>query len=993
MAKHRRRAVKKTAIAGVAVASAVSLGAVASPGMPGAMDQAVTMQQVRELKTQIDLMATSNLVNIVGAPSWLTGMLGGAGEGSVFMAGDTSASDIYNLLNTTDPNPIKGIGVNGGVSTDPTWVQWVSGVGAPKPVPYLEGQHQELTDEYKAVYDPAYNGVVGTALDEAKAEAWQNAYNASYDPVYNALTSGTAYQSVYNVALTGYKADYLNDLYKPQYAMGMPKYNDAYNPAYDSTYKTSSKYCFGNSTCLRLAREAAEAAGDLAVAGALANAIANPSAADDAAADAYAGPKAKADADATIADAVVNADKVAKLAGDAAAALVTPDDAMDAAGKAAGEAAVAEANANLPADQQIQQWKWVDDWGIKYVVDYKTSGAWVTPAMFDELPNAAKIAYAAAVISNGDLSALAPFINWTVYLQNTNLVGWDDGNIAIGEGYRQYIEAVKDGTITAGEAQTGPRSIDIGDLVITSQDGTLDLGTDLGDIWDKIQAAVTTGEGIGYPDSGDIPTGNPEGTVKGGVIDFTLITMVMLRNPGRPNGGLYSRFAPVYQEITGINPVTPAAESLNLPNGATVADFSKLADGNWQAILNDSSGKKMVLTLKADATWEYDIKSDAPVNANPLAWANSAVASMFVLTAANELLGASQGNGSVSAVFYQVPKGEYDEGSFYATVTQEGLPLLAPIRLPANLIGAVTGESINTPFADAMEPLLKILINTSYTDVVTPEDLAEGGKYYGSDYNAYDRTLREMHLPTLFGTNTLNQREIAQLQGDLIKAVGAGFGGELTDVLRQSASRLLEALNIAPSADIDNVLKAPGDAITFVGNQIGGAISDVLVGLNDQLPDELQLIKTDDASRAEQQTFLKSIYKPLGQGLKPVADGAAVLNEGFTQLDSVITGGQLTKLQKDPIGSLITAGADLQQGGAKLQKSLTKAQKDADDLVKAVTSGDPSKIGKTVKEKADYRIDRARRDLDNGVAKVKEAAGKVKEAVKKVTDKVTKKSE
>lgn len=405
MAKHRRRAVKKTAIAGVAVASAVSLGAVASPGMPGAMDQAVTMQQVRELKTQIDLMATSNLVNIVGAPSWLTGMLGGAGEGSVFMAGDTSASDIYNLLNTTDPNPIKGIGVNGGVSTDPTWVQWVSGVGAPKPVPYLEGQHQELTDEYKAVYDPAYNGVVGTALDEAKAEAWQNAYNASYDPVYNALTSGTAYQSVYNVALTGYKADYLNDLYKPQYAMGMPKYNDAYNPAYDSTYKTSSKYCFGNSTCLRLAREAAEAAGDLAVAGALANAIANPSAADDAAADAYAGPKAKADADATIADAVVNADKVAKLAGDAAAALVTPDDAMDAAGKAAGEAAVAEANANLPADQQIQQWKWVDDWGIKYVVDYKTSGAWVTPAMFDELPNAAKIAYAAAVISNGDLSA------------------------------------------------------------------------------------------------------------------------------------------------------------------------------------------------------------------------------------------------------------------------------------------------------------------------------------------------------------------------------------------------------------------------------------------------------------------------------------------------------------------------------------------------------------------------------------------------------------
>ena len=64
----------------------------------------------------------------------------------------------------------------------------------------------------------------------------------------------------------------------------------------------------------------------------------------------------------------------------------------------------------------------------------------------------------------------------------------------------------------------------------------------------------------------------------------------------------------------------------------------------------------------------------------------------------------------------------------YSTFAPNDLPLLEPLRLPAHLLNAlfeVVGIPIHlgTPLADALQPALKILVNTGYTDVITPDKL------------------------------------------------------------------------------------------------------------------------------------------------------------------------------------------------------------------------------------------------------------------------------
>ena len=59
----------------------------------------------------------------------------------------------------------------------------------------------------------------------------------------------------------------------------------------------------------------------------------------------------------------------------------------------------------------------------------------------------------------------------------------------------------------------------------------------------------------------------------------TLLSLVLVRNPGRVNGGLYSRFAPVYEELTGVNPVTPERQDV-LPEGIDAELITKLLTGN-----------------------------------------------------------------------------------------------------------------------------------------------------------------------------------------------------------------------------------------------------------------------------------------------------------------------------------------------------------------------------------------------------------------------------
>jgi len=241
--------------------------------------------------------------------------------------------------------------------------------------------------------------------------------------------------------------------------------------------------------------------------------------------------------------------------------------------------------------------------------------------------------------------------------------------------------------------------------------------------------------------------------------------LVFLQNPLRPNGGILSRF-PGLTNAIGLDPTMPAAGKY------TSAD-----------------GRVAVNTTTVDATWAYDPVGDFPAVFNLFALTNSLLATLplnLIGGLSGYVLANSAGQeatitdlGLNLAALLQLgglpligTLPMTDGVSYYATLVPNQLPILAPLRLPAQGINAVLG-ALNSPFllgnplADALEPALKILVNIAYDDVVA------GG--------AYDRTFLKSATPTPFGSvDPLTPEERMAVPGDVWNALIDGFREQLS---------------------------------------------------------------------------------------------------------------------------------------------------------------------------------------------------------------------
>jgi hypothetical protein len=225
--------------------------------------------------------------------------------------------------------------------------------------------------------------------------------------------------------------------------------------------------------------------------------------------------------------------------------------------------------------------------------------------------------------------------------------------------------------------------------------------------------------------------------------NVTNLPIALVRNPETPNGGLYARFAPIFN-LFGTNPVSPTAGS-----GSSVGiKFNG-------AFVNVALG--------------YDMLSDFPETLNPFSLANSFMASVLptYLLGGAELKGADlptiEGN-LIALLTLGVPS------TSYSTLVSTDLPLLEPLRLPSRILNAVFQQAgipitLGTPLADALQPALEILVNTGYTDVQTP---SEGGTYN----RTYDQS--GQFIPFL-SQATLTPQEWAAVPGDVVKALFTGF--------------------------------------------------------------------------------------------------------------------------------------------------------------------------------------------------------------------------
>jgi hypothetical protein len=263
--------------------------------------------------------------------------------------------------------------------------------------------------------------------------------------------------------------------------------------------------------------------------------------------------------------------------------------------------------------------------------------------------------------------------------------------------------------------------------------------------------------------------------------------LLLLRNRYRPNGGLEARFAPLLN-LFGVDTAMPAPGFVDSPNG-----------------------KIGLNTATVDLTWAYDPISDFPVTLNLFAIANSLLAGLptnlvggldqsigdpsgIVLTNADgtltnlTLLGINVA--SVLGILNRIAGNSLgigvDEGkAFYGAIVPNDLPLLEPLRLPSRLINAVFKTNLGTPLADALQPAVSILVNTGYSDVITPNNLdscavqcdtVDAQTFAELGYSAYDRSfLTPSVSETFLSVNPLTPAEWVQVPGDVLKALVGGF--------------------------------------------------------------------------------------------------------------------------------------------------------------------------------------------------------------------------
>lgn len=828
MAKHRKKKIKKAAIAGASAATALAVAL--TPGVASAL---------------------SSQTYVIGFPDWLP-----FGEESTLPSDPDSIEAA--ILGAKDIDPLVGWGT-GGVDLQPVFIAWPSSVPVPEVVP--DQTHQETRQvpnpAYDAIYNPAHDAAYGPAYEAARATAYAAAYTEAYN---NAKQQFPGWQSTYDTTYNVYRPN-KQWLVEPVILFGRVITPGTPNP------------CYNNSACS--VQKATSAA-----------------------------------------DAVAAASNSVFDAAGRAAGEIAGIQAGTAAGNAAADAAGAAAVANYLASHPGENLPATLPETITVVDSYKliyhttTSGQWVSPSDVGTLPSAGQAAYALYALQNGDLGALAPVMNWTAYLSNVNLIAYGDGAIAAGVAYQNVIDAAKNGTYPVGTPLTGPRQIIIvGSNPLLTQTGTTD---------DPLDPQ--------YPDPGSMP--DFESVKDGGVLDVTLLSLILIRNPGTPNGGLYARFAPIYEELTGVNPVTPERQDV-LPDNidpellakllAGDADDISLSElGDLQAVLESADGKPIIITLKAQVGWQYDLMSDAPATANPIAWANSVASSIFLTNLLTGMDFSNLGDGA-----YIAP-----DGTLYYTLPVEDLPLLAPMRAPAQLLGLLSGNlDPNTPVADAIEPFLKILVNSAYTDVKRNPD------------GTWTRTLDEFDVPTLFGTQTLTRQEQALLVGDLVAALGKGFGDESGQVLVDLEKRLVEALKLdidpAQQAEIEKALTAPGATLKSISRQVGDGVSRALLAVEPYVPEQPNPTQAELA-RGQQEVggVLAGARDQLNTAVDATNDAVAATQIRNYQ-GQVAAREALSKLGIDAPAPLTSAERKARNQAA-VAKATASVKKVGDDIKKAV---------------------------------------------------------
>ncbi|MDT5016580.1 MAG: hypothetical protein QOD39_2740 [Mycobacterium sp.] len=386
---------------------------------------------------------------------------------------------------------------------------------------------------------------------------------------------------------------------------------------------------------------------------------------------------------------------------------------------------------------------------------------------------------------------------------------------------------------------------------------------------------------------------------------ITILPMLLLRNPGRANGGLFARAYP-FARLFGIDTVTPDTEVTSSGGIPLLGTGLSLGGAN-------------LIPIKIDATVEYDLLSDFAAWPNPFSIANNLMGFLlptYILRGVDMSRLTPQLSTQLTDILGKIGTDPLAL-NLYLTMPANSLPLLEPLYLLTDLTNLLTLGAFPNPLgtlANALSPALTSLVNLGYTDVKRMPD------------GTYVRTLDQAGDPTAFFS--FPDVNWAQVPGDIVNLLvkgftkeffsgnptpgtpnaltgvfkllssilgGGGFGGfgGIADLLNAVVGGLNPfggfsplAANAIPDANAKTVAVSTGPA-PQAGNNDGG---------NAPLLVETGGAPAEDEDEAETPTTTKpssssSTVKPAGPSASPKPNPVGSVVGGVTSTVGGVTGG------------------------------------------------------------------------------------------------------
>lgn len=301
---------------------------------------------------------------------------------------------------------------------------------------------------------------------------------------------------------------------------------------------------------------------------------------------------------------------------------------------------------------------------------------------------------------------------------------------------------------------------------------------------------------------------------------LTVLPMILINNPARPDGGAAARFAPL-AALFGIDTVNPHTQ-LTGENGVPL--------GNTGLHLGGAN----VLPILVDVGYEYQPMGDLAAWPNPVTLTNNLAAALFptYMLRGLQLDGLSEQLGpQLGKVVSDALEGKPLAVNLYLTLDSATLPMLEPLYLAAdvlNLVGLSPLAQLPMRVANALAPALTTMTNLGYANAYRNQDGT-----YDRDFSTAGDETPFMSFPDvdwgkvpgdvigqLFGgiqkeflsgsPTTTTPNALASLLG-LVS--GGGLPGLQATITQQVADQTADAVDVAsvPSSDARMMSLAAAD--------------------------------------------------------------------------------------------------------------------------------------------------------------------------------------